>query len=220
MHKNALIIFAKLPVEGRVKTRLAEDIGAADALEFYNACSHYIFEQAARLIESECDVWLFYGINDDFEKIKSWVQYDFNFVRQSDGDLGVKMKSAFEFLFRKRYEKAVIIGTDIPDINASLIVNAFKELDNFDVVIGPSNDGGYYLLGMKELKEYLFNDVKWSSSEVYEKTIQLLKANGDNYISFEELIDVDDLKSLKKWLDEDGTNKLKNKIKLIVKNES
>ena len=87
-------------------------------------------------------------------------------------DLGERMLAAFEEMFEKGYEKAVIIGSDCAELQGEHIATAFEQLDKHDFVIGPANDGGYYLLGMKKLATCLFESKKWSTNTVFEDTIK------------------------------------------------
>ncbi|MEP7147178.1 MAG: DUF2064 domain-containing protein, partial [bacterium] len=108
-----------------------------------------------------------------------------------------KMKNAFENIFKEGFKKAVLIGTDTPEISGEIIENAFYELSGNDFTIGPSFDGGYYLLGMKMMNDELFEDMLWSTGEVFEKTtLKIKKLNKKIYI-LKKLHDVDNVNDLK-----------------------
>lgn len=212
MHKNALIIFAKMPIAGNVKTRLAAGIGDENALYFYKECAGKLFDIPNSLEES--DVWLFAAEKDDMDLIKKWVGKDFLFRRQSDGDLGNKMKNAFRDVFKFGDRKAVIVGTDIPDISYSVIEEAFDALNDNDAVIGSCNDGGYYLLGLKRMIPSLFENIEWSTDKVYWETIKRMQGANMKYKTLKTLMDVDDIKSLQMWLSAEGErSKLKEKLR-------
>ncbi len=106
---------------------------------------------------NDIDKFVFFSDQNDEIKTREWVGNGFNFHLQQGIDLGIRMRNAFQTIL-KTYQQAVIIGTDIPDLNNDIILKAFKSLDNNDFVIGPSNDGGYYLLGMKNLFNPVFKD--------------------------------------------------------------
>ena len=216
-NKSALIIFVKFPEHGKVKTRLARTIGNEKALQFYTLCSHNIFDEVNKLSEN-IDVYIFFSEKEDKQKIKEWITHDFKFKHQINSDLGSRMKSAFVTVLEKGYSKAVIIGTDVPDMSLEVVNKAFAYLEKFDVVVGPSNDGGYYLLGMRKLIPELFTGIKWSTQEVYQKTIiKLLKLSMNSKV-LPVLIDIDTEDDLNSWLNNknSGNTELKNKIEEII----
>lgn len=165
MEERHLIIFVKNPVLGNVKTRLAAGIGNEKALEVYMqlmsmtqtvatnvACTRHVFYSH----EIENDIW-----DDD----------KFNKHVQEGTDLGERMKNAFETVFALGAKKAVIIGSDCPQLKTSIVDESFQILDQKDVAIGPAKDGGYYLLGMKKLHPEFFENKEWSTDTVFEDTV-------------------------------------------------
>lgn len=218
MRKKALILFAKYPIRGKVKTRLEQGTGAEFALDFYKACAMYIFDIAAEL-NDELDVWLFYSYEDDESAVKKWVGKNFFYEPQVRGNLGAKISGAFNLMLGKGYDKALIIGTDIPDISMDLLKRAFETLDKKDVVIGPCADGGYYLLALRAAMPFLFDDIEWSGENVLRDTVSKLKMRRIDFELLDELIDVDDLFSLKKWLSFGANTTLKNQLNITELNE-
>jgi len=216
-NKSALIIFAKFPEHGKVKTRLAKTIGNEKALQFYSLCAHNVFSEVNKLSEN-IDVYIFYSDKEDKHRIKGWITHDFKFKHQINSDLGNRMKSAFASVLEKGYSKALIIGTDVPDMLVEVINQAFAHLEKFNVVIGPSNDGGYYLLGMRKLIPELFSGIKWSTQEVYQKTIIKILKLGMNSKVLPVLVDVDTEDDLNYWLENvnSGNMELKDKIEEIL----
>jgi rSAM/selenodomain-associated transferase 1 len=168
--KNALIIFAKLPVEGIVKTRLASAIGETKAKDFYKLLAEHTFEVAKKNGNILFIPFLFCSEESELEAIKQWTGNEFKYRVQKGKDLGQRMLNAFKLIFENGYEKIVIIGTDAPDLSANHINLAIEKLDSNDVVIGPSNDGGYYLLATKKLHNQLFNEIEWSTDNVRKAT--------------------------------------------------
>ncbi len=199
MKKNGLVIFSKYPEEGKIKTRLAVTLGNEKALKFYNLCAHNTFSEASKL-DNNVNVFLFYSDKEDKKRIKQWIDKDFVFLHQHGADLGKRMLIAFKELFDRGIEKVVIIGTDIPDMNVRLIRTAFDYLEKFDVVIGPTPDGGYYLLGMKKLIPELFSGIAWSTEEVYAKTMIKIIELGKNVKTLPKLLDIDTEEDLNVWL--------------------
>jgi len=123
---------------------------------------------------------------------------DFSKHLQSEGDLGIKMKKAFNHVLQI-HSKAVIIGSDCPEISSEIIEDAFKKLDEFDCVIGPTTDGGYYLLGMKKFNPLLFENIEWSTDKVFKQTQMKLNEAQQNYSLLVTLTDVDTIDDLMKF---------------------
>lgn len=187
MNDRAIIIFVKNPVLGKVKTRLAKDLGPEKALAIYH---QLLMLTCNAVVQVDADKHLFYSDHVDLADI--WPNEHFRkYVQQPNNDLGERMYSAFEETFDKGYKKVLIIGSDCPDISAEVIEQAFAALENHDVVIGPAKDGGYYLLGMNELEKEYFKGKEWSTSSVREDTISSAKALGKKFVLLEELRDVD-----------------------------
>ncbi len=193
---KAIITFVKNPVIGTVKTRLAKTIGDQRALEVYLELCNY----TKRVVGSvDADVHVFYAseiIDNDI-----WSGQSFHKKLQKGDDLGERMNHAFGNLLAD-YDKVVIVGSDCPQLTKSHIDTAFNSLDETDVVIGPTFDGGYYLLGMKQLQAFLFNDMKWSTDEVFSTSLIRIFEHQRTLTQLQKLSDVDvedDLKYMD-WL--------------------
>lgn len=188
--QNILIIFAKNLVYGKVKTRLAATIGPATAFEVYK---DLVFHTYAMTQNAETDKVVYFS-----EYIPSndiWSN-DFSKRVQQGVDLGERMKNAFADVFQSGYSKAVIIGTDCPGLDTGIIHDAFQRLDQHEIVIGPAYDGGYYLLGMKMLHGCLFDNIKWSTTIVFEATITKCSRLKLSYSSLQALHDVDEAEDM------------------------
>lgn len=190
MEKNHLIIFIKNPVLGRVKTRLASAIGDEKALEVYMQLLEITRKTAVKV---NCTRHVFYSdeIEDD-----GWDEDLFNKHVQEGIDLGNRMQKAFERVFALGAEKAVIVGSDCPQIGPEAIDEAFAVLGTKDVVLGPAKDGGYYLLGMKKRHDFLFKDKEWSTDTVFDDTILDLMENRLTYGKINQLSDLDTIYDL------------------------
>lgn len=190
MKKNALIIFIKNLIAGHVKTRLAATLGNDAAMDIYKQLLKNIHDKIQSL---DVDKIVFYSnfIDDDI-----WEKNLFQKEIQKGNDLGERMKNAFESSFIKAYEKIVIIGTDCPGIDENILKHTFAKLDNFEIVIGPATDGGYYLLGMRKENPILFENIEWSTGKVLKQTINLCKKNHLSYFLLPELSDIDEVKDL------------------------
>ena len=162
--KRALIIFVRNPEKGKVKTRLAKGVGEDKALAIYKALL-----TKTRTVAEGVDALrlLFYSVQirtDD-----SWPNDAFEKRQQEGEDLGARMAHAFDTALQEA-ESAIIVGSDIAQISTPIIENAFNLLEQKDYVLGPSIDGGYYLLGMKQPSHFLFQNMEWSTDQVSRTT--------------------------------------------------
>lgn len=188
--KNALIIFTKNLVYGKVKTRLAATIGNDKAFSVYKKLIEHTY-----LITKQfnCNKIVFYS--DELIEEDIW-NSDYQKQVQIGNDLGERMMNAFNLAFKHNYKQIIIIGTDCAELNDDIINKAFVELNKYDVIIGPASDGGYYLLGIKEMHKQLFENIKWSTSRVFDETIGCCNNIGLKYYLLPTLHDVDEEKDL------------------------
>ncbi len=184
-NKNVLLIFVKNPVKGYVKTRLAKTIGDSKALQIYQSLLQ-ITHNITKEVSCDRQVWYSQSIEED----DLWRNNRYSKFVQQGSDLGERMQFAFYKAFRNGYKKAIIIGSDCADLSPKLIDIAFDALDNHQVVIGPSRDGGYYLLGMTRYLPNLFENKKWSHDTVYQHTVNQMRSHS---ISFEVLPVLNDI---------------------------
>lgn len=190
--KKALIIFTRNPELGKCKTRLAKTIGDENALEVYK----FLLNHTALIAkEVKADRYVFYSEN--ILKDDLWNMETFRKKLQNGDDLGQRMKNAFMELFEMGYEKVAIIGSDLLDLDAEIVHTAFAQLDFNDVVIGPALDGGYYLLGMKNLYPNVFENKVWGSASVLQSTLKDLQ-NSTVYL-LKELNDIDTFEDMRHY---------------------
>ncbi len=189
MKTDALIIFTRNPELGKVKTRLAKTIGDEKALEVYTHLLLHTMNQTRLLT---CDKFVFY----DTSIIKNdiWPETIYHKKIQSGEDLGEKMYRAFELLFNMGYKNCMIVGSDLFDLKKEIIDVAFQKLQKNDAVIGPAEDGGYYLLGLKKLNSALFKNKVWGTSTVLADTLKDL--NRQSVYLLETLNDIDTFEDL------------------------
>jgi hypothetical protein len=186
-----LVLFAKAPVVGTVKTRLAESIGQAAALDFHR---HMLMQTAARLRDQPG--WnLLLATTPDDAPAALWPE-GIPRERQGDGDLGARMA---RLLARARPDAPVaIVGSDIPDLVAGHVVHAFALLQAHDLVLGPAHDGGYWLIGASTSPPAsLFTGVRWSTAHARADT--LANAHGLRVAQAALLHDVDDEAGYARW---------------------
>ena len=192
MMKEALMIFAKNPEYGKVKTRLAATTGDAQALFIYEQLLKHTISVTKDL---PFDKIIFYS--DSVIEKDDWENTIYQKKIQQGKSLGSKMKNAFKSSFTGGYEKIVIIGTDCFELDEKHILKAFEQLKKVDIVIGPAKDGGYYLLGMKKLYGGIFENVDWSTDKVLKQTRGICKQLNLSVFLLRELNDIDDEEDLK-----------------------
>lgn len=210
---TSVILFVKYPLEAKVKTRLAETIGNKKAVNIYSLLAENVVRNIQRLKNTYN--YIFYSEESEKEKIKNWIKGSFFYSPQKGNGLGARMSNAFKLVFGHGAEKALIIGTDIPDLSTEIINDAIKKLHEYDVVIGPSPDGGYYLLGMKKFTPELFENITYSTNTVFEDTIKKIKDKKQSYTTLETLEDIDTESELTNWLNGSKETQLKKEISKI-----
>lgn len=163
---NHLIIFVKNPELGKVKTRLAQTIGEENALYIYKLLIEHTYQITLPIaVEKHVYYSAYIENTDQFNDIV----YSKNI--QKGNDLGERMANAIKNSLGNWASKIVLIGSDCYELNSGIIEKAFIMLDKNDVVIGPANDGGYYLIGMKNMHDKIFKNKEWSSENVLLDTI-------------------------------------------------
>lgn len=183
---NALIIFIKNPIVGKVKTRLAATVGDVKAYKVYKELLNHT-QKITLLISA--DKFLFYA--DFLNSQDEWSNEKFIKHLQKGNDLGERMQNAFGHTFLNKYKKVIIIGSDCIDLNESVIEDAYRLLEDNDIVIGPAKDGGYYLLGMKSPHSCLFKNISWSTSQVLIQTLSICESQHLSYSLLPTLTDID-----------------------------
>ncbi len=184
-YSRALIIFIKNPRLGKVKTRLAETLGDRRALDIYLELLKYTRDLA---MEVEADRLLFYSNTIEEEDI--WPKRHFRKLLQKGTDLGARMANAFQSTLTT-YRKAIIIGSDCATLTPAIVERGFSALDQYDFVVGPATDGGYYLLGMRTFHPTLFSEMPWSTDTVLSETLKRIRHLPADYFLLPELSDID-----------------------------
>jgi rSAM/selenodomain-associated transferase 1 len=175
-NKNALIIFAKNPVHGKVKTRLAKHIGNDKAMNLY---LKLLYNTYLKTKDMNCDKYLFLSDRKEIDLFGN----NFKQIVQNGNDIGERMKNAFDEVFKSGHSKIILIGTDIPELDEEILNTAFDKLSESDIVLGPAADGGYYLIGMKNFSGYVFDNIKWSTDKVLSKTIENINERKESFQS-------------------------------------
>ncbi|MCS6917542.1 MAG: TIGR04282 family arsenosugar biosynthesis glycosyltransferase [Chitinophagales bacterium] len=185
-NKELLIVFVRNAIAGKVKTRLARAIGAERALDVYRQLLEHTYAVTHGLC---CDKAVYYS--DYVEQDDLWNHQAFIKHQQRGGDLGKRMLNAFRDAFGCGYQKVVLIGSDTFQLSSDLLQAAFDHLNRCDVVLGPAHDGGYYLIGMKQMHALLFKNKQWSSEHVLHATLEDLRNLNGSYHLLDELVDID-----------------------------
>jgi uncharacterized protein len=188
--KEALIIFARAPEKGKVKTRLAVSIGENAALTVYEALLQHTQAVTKNLT---CDKYVFYASH--IPKQDLW-DNGYSKESQQGENLGDRMKNALHLLFQQGYLRVVLIGSDCFELTEAILKKAFSHLDKSEMVIGPAQDGGYYLIGMKDDLKDVFEGMEWSTENVWQQTKEQILAQGYTYHLLPVLNDVDTLDDL------------------------
>lgn len=184
MKKEVVLVFQKNAILGKVKTRLAYEMGEKRALEIYK----YLVKLTYLALEDvPVPIWTYFS---DFipETVNKLVEKTF---LQQGQDLGERIANAFVRSFESGMDKVVLIGTDCPTIQNQELIQAFDALTTSDLVVGPATDGGYYLIGMKCRAAYLFEGIAWSTPRVLSQTLNLASQHGLTTTLLRELDDID-----------------------------
>ena len=187
-----LILFTRIPELGKVKTRLAADAGNEKALRVHQ----FLLEKtlyAIKVSGFESEIYC-----PDLPEGKIPVNMEFPQL-QAEGDLGQKMAAAFQNVFSKGYERVLLIGSDCPELNSEILEKAGNKLLDYDVVLGPAKDGGYYLIGMKNFHPSLFQSIPWSTNEVFNLTFKAAIDLKLKVALLPVLSDIDTVYDLESW---------------------
>ena len=194
---NALILFALVPTVGKNKTRLMPFLSAEECATLYECFTKDVYRKA-----TEVDADVFFTPRDKAGILKNLMGNEVVLLPQHGDDLGQKMKNAIGAVLRLGYRKVVLMGMDIPHIHTETIQNAFDNLEYKDIVIHPALDGGYYLIGMKQEYESIWNIQRYGTNTVMYDTLQHMKAENLSVSVGQMYYDLDRKEDLKQlWGD-------------------
>lgn len=188
MNKELVIVFVKNIKLGKVKTRLAATIGNQGAFDVYTQLVD-VTEKAIKNIKADKRIYFSEAVVENTWK---------NNVKavQQGGSLGDRMSHAFKQGFEDGYDRIVLIGSDLPDITESQINAGLQALKSNEVVFGPAEDGGYYLVGFSKFHDFVFQNKPWSQDNLLEETLNELKENRVSFSTLETLNDIDTFEDL------------------------
>jgi rSAM/selenodomain-associated transferase 1 len=195
---RVVLVFARVPVLGRVKTRLAARVGEREALRVHRVLLEHAMSIASRVPGATAELWIA-GDDADGECAALAVRFGHRLVRQSQGDLGARMQDALARTLGDG-RLPVLIGCDCPPLTALDLEDAFAALERADAVFGPTEDGGYALVGVSRELPQVFAAPRWGEDSVMETTRSLLRAQGATWQELRVLWDLDDGDDYDRWM--------------------
>lgn len=190
----------RYPEPGQVKTRLIDRLGSEGSARLHEKMAQHTIAALEPLSDiNGADIFIFFS-GGTSAKMRAWLGEKLKYTPQITGDLGAKMAHALEQVFNAGYNRAVILGTDCPDIDSTTIIKALKMLRWAEVVLGPAKDGGYYLMGLSKPCRELFQNIEWGSTQVLSQTCRAAKIQNMSVEFLQTLRDIDtpeDLKHIK-----------------------
>ncbi|MHC4243164.1 MAG: TIGR04282 family arsenosugar biosynthesis glycosyltransferase [Planctomycetota bacterium] len=198
-HNNCLLLFVKSPIKGQVKTRLAAETGGDFAVELYKCFVEDTISFAENL---DVHIEVCFCPANRKMTFSEWLGQQYCYTPQVGENLGEKLRNAFDNAFEEGFTNVVAIGSDSPDMPGNYLSESFETLAEYDTVIGPANDGGYYLIGCskKGFIPEVFDNISWSTNSVFEQTVSILKQHDRKVYSLPLWHDVDTLEDLKSLL--------------------
>ena len=199
MDDRCLLFFIKNPEKGKVKTRLASAIGDKMAVKLYK---RFLLEMLFTLNGGTFLFYLCYYPENSLVDLTRWLGDHYLYMPQTGENLGERMKNGFVEAFSMNFKRVVLIGSDIPELPLEFIEEAFTSLKEKDAVIGPSLDGGYYLIGFKDktFSSQVFKGIPWSTERVFEQTTKILEREGLTVHFLKPLRDIDKVEDLGNFL--------------------
>ncbi|WP_448571842.1 TIGR04282 family arsenosugar biosynthesis glycosyltransferase [Trichothermofontia sp.] len=199
--RQTLMIFMRYPQPGRTKTRLIPVLGPEGAAQLYRGLVAQTLAQVA-ILQREgtiaVELWFTGGT---LAAMQAWLGPDLYAYRsQVVGDLGERMAAAFTATFQSGSERAVLIGTDCPDLTAAHLRAALAALAAHDLVLGPAQDGGYYLIGLRQPVPALFTQIPWGTATVAARTLAIAARAGLSVHCLPVLADIDRPEDLRSGL--------------------
>jgi uncharacterized protein len=194
-----LCVFTRYPIPGETKTRLIPELGPEGAATLQREMTAFTMQTARRTCQAEWRQLEVHYTGADEPSMRGWLGPDADYVAQAGGDLGERMYFAVHRSLDRGSERVVVVGTDCPELNGGQIRQAFALLRTHDLVLGPSEDGGYYLIGLSKPIADLFVDIDWGTDTVFDRTIEIAKRCELQIALLPKLRDVDVPEDLPVW---------------------
>ena len=196
---ETLIVFSRYPEPGKTKTRMIPALGASGAAELQRSMTEHTLHNVQQLLsEREVNIEVHFTGGSQ-QLMAAWLGEDIKYIPQVSGDLGHKMQSAFDNAFQMGSQRVLIIGIDCPDINQVILNEAFNSLEKNDLVLGVAEDGGYYLIGLKNTIPQLFHNIDWGTDQVLNQTNNIAQQFKLDVHYLTTLSDVDRPEDLTIW---------------------
>ena len=185
-----VLLFSRYPEPGKTKTRLIPDLGAVRAANLQKKLTENIVDVARQFSQKTGVGLTLFGEGGSLKAFQKWLGMDLHVVFQSQGDIGGRMAEAFGRAFDNGVKMAVLVGSDIPHVTEKHLAEAFEALSQNDMVLGPSADGGYWLIGAKKRHD-VFTGMDWGTDRVFDRTTRLMDQLGLDWCRLGMLSDID-----------------------------
>ena len=199
MSPNQLIVFTRYPETGKTKTRLVSALGEEGAASLQKEMTEFTLNWAKPLRKNHPVSLRVHYDGGTPLLMQAWLGNDLSYHPQGEGDLGLRMAEAFRISFQSGATRTVLIGTDCPDLSSQHVLKAFEALDENDLVLGPTADGGYCLIGMRRETPPVFKAISWGTPEVLEQTHRIARTLGLRVLFLDPVQDVDRPEDLHVW---------------------
>ena len=196
---ESLIVFSRYPEPGKTKTRLIPALGAEGAAKLQQQMTEHTLNTAMKLCALRNLTIEIHFAGGSQEQMAQWLGQDLQYIPQVPGDLGQKLQSALARAFKLKHRRVVVIGIDCPDLDPTILNNAFNALSDRNLVLGSAQDGGYYLIGLNRLFPQLFENIAWGTDRVLHQTTEIARELKLNFDLLPTLADVDRPKDLIIW---------------------
>ncbi|MBE9180738.1 TIGR04282 family arsenosugar biosynthesis glycosyltransferase [Oculatella sp. LEGE 06141] len=202
---DQLVVFTRYPTPGKTKTRLIPALGAEGAARLQQQMTEHMLVQVKALAASyplKAKIWFASDralAETQQQLMQSWLGDDLDYQPQVEGDLGARMAHAFQGGFASGSDRIITIGTDCPGLDTVKLAQAFEQLHQHDLVLGPATDGGYYLIGLRRFVPELFQGIVWGTAEVFSRTVEIASRLQLSAAFLEPLTDIDRPDDLPIW---------------------
>jgi hypothetical protein len=221
---HQLLVFTRYPEPGSAKTRLISALGEEGAADLHRRMTEHLVEEARRLLAIHPVSIRICFEGGDPQRMRAWLGPEWGYALQGGGDLGRRMAGAFASALREGAERAVLVGTDVPDLTAPILYEAFRRLEEHDLVLGPAADGGYYLIGLRRsvferAAPRLFSGVAWGTDAVLDQTLAAADELDLRWSLTDRLADIDRPEDVQVWEDHQRAGSLASRsawISVIV----
>lgn len=187
---NCVLFFVKYPIQDKVKTRLAAELGKEVVVELYK---NFVLDTLSTIRRLNVPFRICFHPESAGDKMKGWLGEQYAYIAQQGSSLGQRMKNALVQTFKENFSRAILIGSDSPDLPEVFLIQALQSLESHHAVIGPSSDGGYYLIGFSKAHFVpdAFDGISWSTENVFQQTIDVLDGHSSNVHVLPQWFDVD-----------------------------